>query len=863
MRLDAFPEEVRARMRRTATLLLIAVCGAVLLLIAAAGSAGKPAHAGMASSAQVTGGFAALIALTVFAAAMAEYLIHGRKIFLSLAAGFLAAGLIDAWCAMLPARDAGQAAVLWYAGRLTLAALLLYGALAARTQTPRPQNRVRAVVYLTGTVLWVAVVLFSVPEFSLGKLLGGEDALRITALASVLLFALAWLAYSRPAVQRNSTLLAWISYGLIFAFFAQLSAVLAHTDKYAAHAGLLAGVANLMKLLSYLTPIAGLVAEHAKLRGCIEGQSAELQAVADLQSAIVSTTVPSRLFQHLVDITAAFFRFDAVCLMPYDRSRNILHVAAAAGLDEDTKQSLVFRSGDGPVGEALNTREKRFVPDASVNGSLAPKLGEAGVGRSAICIPMVVATDLGDSVVGVLLALSKRTSGRRQKERLRLLDLFTSHIALGVERVQKGMRMNESLSEREARIQELETVSRIGEAITSELDLDTLVDRLGDELQRVLSAQACSVLIHDRETGRMKILGYNRPVREQSVAEHVDVCDKTALQVAENGQTRIINDVQNSCQCKYPVIAACGEGMHRLLSVPIPLRGRNVGAINVFRLSGEPWSDADVRLLEMLSRFVSAGIDNARLFGREKNIAKNLQGIIMSSVEREFPGLEVTAHYHVDVEASAVGGDFFEVIDLGDGRYGVAIGDVSGKGPEAAAYMGMAKHMIKAYAADDPDPVAVVSKLNSALNIHTPSGRFITLVYGVLDTKESRFTYVNAGHELPFHYVEADDKLICLNSTGIAAGAVAEAEYTSETIPFGTGDILVLYTDGATDARGEEGFLNTEGVHEIVKRQIKLNSRHLPDAIFNNVRLYANDRLTDDVAILCIKSVVAPPGKLF
>ncbi len=226
MRLDAFPEEVRARMRRTATLLLIAVCGAVLLLIAAAGSAGKPAHAGMASSAQVTGGFAALIALTVFAAAMAEYLIHGRKIFLSLAAGFLAAGLIDAWCAMLPARDAGQAAVLWYAGRLTLAALLLYGALAARTQTPRPQNRVRAVVYLTGTVLWVAVVLFSVPEFSLGKLLGGEDALRITALASVLLFALAWLAYSRPAVQRNSTLLAWISYGLIFAFFAQLSAVL-------------------------------------------------------------------------------------------------------------------------------------------------------------------------------------------------------------------------------------------------------------------------------------------------------------------------------------------------------------------------------------------------------------------------------------------------------------------------------------------------------------------------------------------------------------------------------------------------------------------------------------------------------------
>ncbi|GEM_PF-2623595 len=845
-------------MRRTATLVLTAVCGAVLLLVAAAGSGAKSQHAGMAASA---GGFAALIALTVFAAAIAEYLIHGRKVFLCVAAGFLAAGLFDAWCAFIPPADDGHCNALWYAGRLTLAALLIYGAAVSRTHTPRPGTRIKAVVYLTGVVLWVAVVLFSVPQFSIGKLFGGAAA-QNTALVSVFLFALAWFAYSRSAVQRNSTLLAWISYGLVFAAFGQFSAVLSSRD--AAQGELLFALSNLMKLLSYLTPVAGLVAEHARLRGCIEGQSAELQALGTLQQIIISTTSPSRLYQQVVEVIATFFKFDAVCLMTYDRGRNLAHVAASTGLDEDTRQSLVFRSGDGPVGEAVSSHKPRIVQDAAANDSLSPKLGDMGVGRSAVCYPLVVTTEFGESVVGILMALFKRVPpGRRQKDRLRLFDVFAAQAALAVERVQKGMRMNESLSERDARIQQLDIVREIGEAITSELELNALVDRLGTELKKVLNAQACSVLILDRDGERMKILGYNRPSREHSVAEHVDACDHTALDVATSGRPKVLNDIPNSCHCKYPGIIAAGEGVHHVLSVPMSLWGKGTGAINVFRVNGEPWGDQEIRLLEMLSRFVASGVRNAQLYTREQNIAERLQADLMAPLEHDYPGLEVTAHYEAAWREASVGGDFFEVIDLGGGRYGVVIGDVAGKGLDAAVYMGMTKHMIRAYTADDPEPVALVTKLNSALNTHTPTGKFVTLAYGLLDTNKGEFTYVNAGHELPFHYRNEDDKLVCLKSTGIAAGAVPEAQYTSETVPFKNGDILVFYTDGATDARGDEGLLNTEGVHEIVKRHIKFNSRNLPLDIFNNIRNYAGDRLQDDIIILCIKSVVPPPGKLF
>lgn len=850
-------------MRRSATVVLIAVCGAAVLLIVAAGNSQAPAESGVSTPAQVAGGFAALIALTVFAAAIAEYLIHGRKGFLSVAVGFLAAGLFDAWYAAFPASSPGDAGAVWYAGRLTLAVMLIQGAFSARAVTARQSIRSRTAIYLTGVVLWVAVVIFSVTEFPVVSLAPGSALELGLAIASAVLFAFAWFVYSRPGIQRNSTLIAWIGYGLVFAAFGQLAAVFSATAKNGAQGELLFALANLMKLLGYLTPVAGLVAEHARLRGCIQGQSADLAAIAELQRLIVSTTSPGRLYQQMVEMIAGFLKLDAVCLMPYDHTRNLIQVAACAGLEDEVSESLVFRTGDGPVGEAASSQETRFVPDAAASESLAVKLGSAAAGRSAVCIPLVVSTEYGDSVVGVLMALFKRVPPAAQKERLRMLKLFAAQAALAVERAQKGGRINESLSERDARIHQLDIVREIGQAITSELTLDSLVDRLGTELSRALAAQACSVLIFDKDSDRMKILGLNRPSREHSVAEHFDACDAAALEVAETGRLRVLNDVPNSAHCKYPPLLGAEGGVHHLLSVPMSLRGRTVGAINVFRTGGDPWNETEARLLEMLSKFVAAGVQNARIYERQRSIATSLQEDLMAGLDREFRGIEVSACYRPAWQEAAVGGDFFDLIELGDGRYAVAIGDVSGKGLDAASYMGMAKHMIKAYSDDDPDPVSVVTRLNSALCAHTPTGRFITLVYGVVDVNAGEFVYVNAGHELPFHYREKGGELLPLGSTGVAAGALQDAEYAAERVPFEKGDILVLYTDGATDARGEEGFLNTEGLHAMVERHIKQGCRNLPEALYEEVRKYAGDRLTDDVAILCVKSVVPTPGQLF
>lgn len=854
-------------------MILTAASGAALLLVAAAGKSLWPADAGTARAVgRMSGadGFAALVALMVFAAAMAEYLMHGRQTYLYVAVGFFAASMMDAWSALVPAGGMGKPGAdiaVWYAGRITLAALLMCGAIAWRARTSRQYVRTRAAVFSTGAILWAAVVIFSASVFPLGSIAGTAAGLRSVAAMSAILFAVAWIGYSRTSIHRSSALLAWMSYGLVFAVFAQLAALLSHVGWDGGEARTLFGFANLMKTLGYVAPLAGLLAGHTRLQRRLQRRSAELQSLIEMQRVASSVDDPDELYRRVVDLMPPLFESDAACLMPYDKGRNLLESAAATGLDEDAARNLVFRAGDGPVGKALATKELAFVPDAGTDDSLAPKLGDAGRGRFAVCVPLVVPTQSGQEVLGVLVVLFKRLTpaGKHKPARnlFRRLEAFASQAALAIDKVQMRTGMHESLRAQELRSRELETVWRIGQALASELELHALVDTLVDELKKAVSAQACSVLMYEPDTDRLKIMGHRKLRRYDQVADHVDDCDAMAAMAAERDEPMAVANVPNTLRCKYPEIAVDDGGTHHMLSVPMESKGQAIGAISVFRLHGDPFGEAEIRLLTMLGKVVAAGIRNAELYEREKRIAESLEASFAPDLTQELSGIEAAGLYKAGLDECSVGGDFFDIVELGEGRYGIAVGDVAGKGLDAAVYTAMAKHMIKAYSAEDPEPVSVVSRLNRALYRHTPEGKFITLVYGVLNVNNGEFVYVNAGHEPPFLHKKADETLTCLKTTGPAAGAIPDVEYASDVVPFGPGDVLVFYTDGATEARSEGKFLGTEGLEKIVARHIRANPRDLPEAIYSSVREYAKGRLRDDVVILCIKSAAAPPGQLF
>jgi sigma-B regulation protein RsbU (phosphoserine phosphatase) len=187
---------------------------------------------------------------------------------------------------------------------------------------------------------------------------------------------------------------------------------------------------------------------------------------------------------------------------------------------------------------------------------------------------------------------------------------------------------------------------------------------------------------------------------------------------------------------------------------------------------------------------------------RLRALVEQLQRSLLPSVLRSPPGLRAAAYYRM-ASPDHVGGDFYDLFDLGDGRWGFFLGDVSGKGVEAAAVTALARYTLRAAAVYDPDPAAVLHNLNAVLyQEYRDDARYCTVVFGILTVTAGGFTAVIAsgGHPEPL-LLRADGSAAFQPTRGRIVGAFGTSEYTDTTVRVGPGDTLVLYSDGLTEAR--------------------------------------------------------------
>jgi sigma-B regulation protein RsbU (phosphoserine phosphatase) len=211
----------------------------------------------------------------------------------------------------------------------------------------------------------------------------------------------------------------------------------------------------------------------------------------------------------------------------------------------------------------------------------------------------------------------------------------------------------------------------------------------------------------------------------------------------------------------------------------------------------------------------------------------------------------------VSCPAREVGGDFYDAIRLQDGKTGLVIADVSGKSVPAALYMALSRTIIRAMAGWHPRVSRTLADTNAMILSQSDSGMFVTLFYGVLDEEKHALTYANAGHNPPLLLRAGSDEFIRLMPTGIALGAVDDMEYGEETVVIGPGDLLVLYTDGVTEAINTE----TEEFGEARLKETILGLRDRPaDEIIRGVRDAVHDFAGkepqfDDITLMVLRGV--------
>lgn len=201
--------------------------------------------------------------------------------------------------------------------------------------------------------------------------------------------------------------------------------------------------------------------------------------------------------------------------------------------------------------------------------------------------------------------------------------------------------------------------------------------------------------------------------------------------------------------------------------------------------------------------------------------------------------------------ANTVGGDFYDVLPLADGRLMIAIGDVAGKGSPAALLMALLLAMLRTLVDEGLDAVRLITRLNVQICRHSPGSRFITFFYGLYDPATGALEYVNAGH-LPPLVRRADGHIDRLDGGGMALGMFEAATFESRRVTITPGDVVVMYTDGITEAENRSGrAFEDAGLEAILaQRQHEENPETLSRAIISAVEAHAGDvRLADDLTV--------------
>jgi sigma-B regulation protein RsbU (phosphoserine phosphatase) len=242
----------------------------------------------------------------------------------------------------------------------------------------------------------------------------------------------------------------------------------------------------------------------------------------------------------------------------------------------------------------------------------------------------------------------------------------------------------------------------------------------------------------------------------------------------------------------------------------------------------------------------------------ELAIAAEIQQSFLPGTIDPLPGFDIAAK---SVMAKEVGGDFFDVVPLetipiGRNRLGVMIADVSGKGIPAALFMALSRIVVRVNASWYPDrPADAIRDANNIITADSRAGMFVTLFYGILDTEDKSLTYVNAGHNPPILCHAADGSFEELLLTGMAVGAQMDEHYGSETRMLVTGDILVLYTDGITEAENARlEMYGEDRLRSVIARSRGAGAREIIAEILVDVKQFSGDHpQSDDITLMVIR----------
>ncbi len=472
--------------------------------------------------------------------------------------------------------------------------------------------------------------------------------------------------------------------------------------------------------------------------------------------------------------------------------------------------------------------------DIAITIDLVDHPGEAGPLVIAVAGP--AATPLRPFVGAAPAPSRTRTSRRAIAEATQRFDLMNSATRLLLEN---------------AAFSESVMLRRCASLLASELTAWVLVD-----------------VEQEEELRRMFVTG---PVGEQftDLAGAIEGRDpqpgSLPFEVYRSGRSRLLAEATDplalgTVSSGVPVLDLLGATT--ILCAPLAGGERRYGAVTLARrLDAGAFTVADLELAEEIAQHIAIAIKVGRMFMRRSAVTEALQASLLPRELPRIPGVELATAYLASTENPEVGGDFYDLYQS-PGSWGLAIGDVRGRGEEAAAVTAMARHAIRVFAHWNPDPADVLKKANEVMHAQPGSEQFVTAIAANLAWHEGllRVVLASTGHPAPL-LMRPDGRVRMLSGGGLPLGVFDDAHPTAEQVDLEVGDLLFFYSDGITEARSSEGsYFESRLADELVG-----TAGQPAGAVVNSIRdcvlEFSGNCLRDDITMMALR-VIEPPDEI-
>ncbi len=416
-----------------------------------------------------------------------------------------------------------------------------------------------------------------------------------------------------------------------------------------------------------------------------------------------------------------------------------------------------------------------------------------------------------------------------------------------------------AIEELEAERDRLERLLLRLPSLLAELDVDRLTKGIAEAARDLVGARVGIFLPADGDESAAIFVGLERDTfADPPTVDHAPLL----AGVLWRGETMRINDVtawasRDASAWTYGVLAD-GRLLRSWLAAPV--RGRSgavLGAIYLGHHRAHAFSQRQEELLGGLCAQLGVAMENAALFAERSRVAAALQETLLPPLLPSIPGVDLSARYRPTGAGNLIGGDFYDVFELGERNWGLVLGDVSGFGPEAAALTGLARYAIRAVATTEQQPSAVLTQLNEAMLRQNLEERFFTAVYARVTPRDGgvEVTLSSAGHP-PSAVLRDDETVELLNRRpGMLLGVFPDPDLEDGRVVLEPGDALVLYTDGVVEARDDSG---EQFGFDRLQALLATCTGRSADGIARRLELavldHQGEKIPDDVAILVLRA---------